>query len=67
MIINRDSRTHWTMILEEEEHQYLLIMKWSTIIPSLQVGHLTKPWSGFVASLLQGTQPSSSTAQEEIF
>ena len=45
----------------------LLIMKWSTNIPSVQVWHLTKPLSGFDASLLQGTQPLISAKKGDKF
>ena len=45
----------------------LLIMKSSTNIPSLQVGHLMKPRSGSTASLLRGTQPPSAATEGKIF
>ena len=57
--------THWTIIWEEEGNHIFFNLEKSTNIPSLKVKHLTKPFFGSTASVLQGTQPSSATQGDD--
>ena len=53
------------MIWEEERHHIFINLENKYKYTFSSVLHLTKPWSGSAASLLQRTQPPSSATQGE--
>ena len=53
------------MIWEEEGHHIFINLENKYKYTFSSVWHLTKPWSGSAASLLQRTQPPSSATQGE--